>query len=148
MLARAVRQVAAALWLLLNSAAVRSEELHTFAVAQDPAFSDSAANLRGLLAPARAARATFCLLGVEALDGGRVVWVEWPARHKLFLWEGQDLAETPPRRMLDLRKDVVATDSDLQGSTYKVTKAWVSDIKNACARVGTKISVERRARPR
>jgi hypothetical protein len=48
------------------------------------------------------------------------------------------------RLKIDLRSDVVPSDSDLHGSTYLVTSAWVEKITSACERSGVKVHVPER----
>ena len=47
------------------------------------------------------------------------------------------------RSNLDLTKDVVATEADIGGSTYLVTRAWVDEILRSCAARGAQYTVSR-----
>jgi uncharacterized cysteine cluster protein YcgN (CxxCxxCC family) len=79
----------------------------------------------------------FCVVGYRNLDGSTYAWVHWQEGKALILWEphvpdapGEDLGAS--RRYLRLNKDVVATTDQVNGSTYKVTQAWVQQITHAC----------------
>ena len=96
----------------------------------------------------------FCVVGLVDEDGNRTVWVHWQEANALILWEPytadageeqrQDLVRS--RRQLDLARDVVAAGDDVQGSTYRVTRAWVDQTLDACGRAGSRFVVEQTER--
>ena len=45
------------------------------------------------------------------------------------------------RRILDLERDVVESEADVAGSTYLVTREWVSKQKARCDRHGVAVEV-------
>lgn len=45
------------------------------------------------------------------------------------------------KRILDLTRDVVATEAAVNGSTYLVTKAWVKEQQKKCAEFGTEVRI-------
>jgi len=72
----------------------------------------------------------FCVVSYPIGDG--YAWVHWLEGNQLIYWRGA--ADGPPddtiafsTRKLDLAKDVVATDEDIAGSTYLVSRKWVND---------------------
>ena len=72
----------------------------------------------------------FCVVTYPVGDG--YAWVHWREGNQLIYWRGA--ADGPPddtiafsTRQLDLAKDVVATDEDIAGSTYLVSRKWVDD---------------------
>ena len=59
----------------------------------------------------------------------------------LLLWEGSDPdsaseALLHSRRQLSLDTDMVPTQGDIQGSTYLVSKTWVDERLDDCAKHG------------
>jgi hypothetical protein len=85
----------------------------------------------------------FCVVGYLTADGLKSAWVIWPQKRKIILWEGQNDLDLS-RRTLDLKSDVVPTENDLHGSTYLVTKTWVTQITDACKRLGTQVHIPRK----
>jgi hypothetical protein len=90
-----------------------------------------------------------CVVGYQLPSGHGFAWVYWPEDHAMILWEptrpGSHWALARSRRYLDLDKDVVATDDDVQGSTYLVTRAWVARTIAECRAHGDSFVVRRRA---
>lgn len=83
---------------------------------------------------------TLCVVGWQNGDPASLkAYIVWPAGHKLITWRPSKddsrslLHET---NVTDLQKDVVAIDQDVHGSTYLVSRAWVSHIKASCRRFG------------
>ena len=77
-----------------------------------------------------------------------VARVYWREKHQLRTWD-QGTGTTSDfsvraGNLLDLRKDVVATQTEIGMSTYLVTRSWVRDILDHCARSGTSLEVMRR----
>jgi hypothetical protein len=113
----------------------------------DPRFGDPAPSLRAFLAgrlPRRHPPQHVCVVGYRSPDA-TLAWVHWREGHRLILWEpGEPWADDAllmSRRQLDLRTDVVATDDEIGGSTYLVTRAWVRAILADCARAGRRVVV-------
>src|ERR687888_163264 len=78
----------------------------TFDVRNDPVFGNATAAITSY-ARAKHASGThdFCVLGNVAEDQTKSAWIIWRRMHQIVLWEGQDLTSTPPRRLLNLKKD-------------------------------------------
>lgn len=115
----------------------------TFDIRTDPRFAPLEPPLARYVRTSAAAAGhnRLCVLGEQAADGSRSAWVIWPRAHRIVLWEAgnDDLAIS--RRVLDLRKDVVASDRDLRGSTYRVTRRWVDQLMGRCARDGAHLDI-------
>ena len=78
----------------------------------------------------------FCVIGQLAKDQGKSAWIIWRQKREIILWEGQDLVTARPRRVIDLDKDVVASESELHGSSYLVTRQWVRSLVSECKKTG------------
>jgi hypothetical protein len=94
----------------------------------------------------------FCVIGYQGQDRERRAYVHWREGNQLILWEAaadpvsaKDMLRYS-RRQLDLKKDVVATEADVAGSTYLVTKGWVAKILADCRRSGAHYTVARPGR--
>ena len=85
--------------------------------------------------------AKVCILGEQASDGSKWAWVIWPVGKTMILWGGSESTMVSSRRILNLKRDVVATESDVKGSTYLVTAQWVSKQKTRCAQYGTQVDI-------
>lgn len=89
--------------------------------------------------PAGAARSTAQTNEVE------FAWVYWRERNALILWEPtthfEDSEPIYSRRVIDLEQDVVATEEEVGGSTYLVTRRWVDGVLSDCSRYGTQHSL-------
>lgn len=92
------------------------------------------------------ARNDFCILGYVSDDNSRMVWILWHQGQKIILWEGQDDLDFS-RRIIKLKTDVVATDNDVRGSTYLVTKSWVENLTTTCDRTGIKLHFGKNGKP-
>ena len=91
-------------------------------------------------------RATsMCALG-ESLSGENHVWFVWRDGRKIILWDEPSMPLATSRRIIKIPQDVVAKKSDVRGSTYKVTKAWVQDLTTRCAKNGTLFQVPAQSR--
>ena len=82
-----------------------------------------------------------CILGEQASDGSKWAWVIWPGGKTMILWGGGESTMVASRRILDLKRDVVATEADVKGSTYLVTAQWVSKQKTLCSLYGTQVDI-------
>lgn len=114
----------------------------TFDITSDEDFKNYHDVIRNFLNkhPSTAAN-DFCIVGYVARDSSKQAWILWRQGRKIILWERGEMDLNFSRRTIDLRTDVVNTDSDLHGSTYLVTKAWVDNLTTICEKVGTKLSV-------
>jgi len=79
---------------------------------------------------------SMCALG-ESIDNEQQVWFVWRDGKKLILWDEPDLPLNASRRILKIPRDVVANQKAINGSTYKVTQAWVRDLTERCSKYGT-----------
>jgi hypothetical protein len=118
----------------------------------DPDFGDAVPALRKLLAeaaPPIVGPQHFCVVGYRSAAGDEGAWVHWRERRTLIFWLGGGDPEyaaeaiVRSRRNLNLDRDVVATEADLAGSTYLVTKAWVAKTLADCAAKGAQYTVSR-----
>ena len=91
--------------------------------------------------PHRRARA--CVVGQKVVgQRNETAWVFWRGGDQLILWWGggdDDLNRS--NRILSLRRDVVASDSDVGTSTYRVSRQWVAMVERKCAQVGRYVTV-------
>lgn len=83
----------------------------------------------------------FCIAGYQASssDGDKRTWIHWTEGHLIILWHGGAIAQS--RRIIDLRRDVVATEFDRHGSTYLVSRKWVNRIIADCGQQGAKYQI-------
>jgi hypothetical protein len=123
-------------------------ELAAFAPRTDPAFGDATPALARLVAETRPhGPQHFCAIGYRA-EGGPMAWVHWQEAERLILWHGRGDGSAPgeallhSNRRLDLNADVVAREADLAGSTYRVTRAWVSARLADCEAKGDRYVIE------
>lgn len=121
----------------------------SFAPSSDPAFGDAAPAIRRLLAeatPRPVGPQHFCAIGYRDAEG-TVAWVHWREGDRLIFWLGRGDGSAPDdslvlsNRKLDLKTDVVATEADVAGSTYLVTRAWVAAKLADCAAKGDKYTI-------
>lgn len=59
----------------------------------------------------------------------------------MILWDGGETSLVASRRILSLTKDVVASDDDIRGSTYLVTRSWVETQVKRCLDDGTTVHI-------
>jgi len=120
-----------------------------FSPRSDPAFGDATPAITRLLAetvPHSRGSQHFCAIGYRGAEGP-VAWVHWREGNRLIFWlgrgDGSDAADALLRsnRSLDLKTDVVATEADVAGSTYLVTRAWVAAKLADCAAKGDKYTI-------
>jgi hypothetical protein len=114
----------------------------------DPAFGDPTDALREFLRDQRVHTHRpqhFCIVGYRSASGDdKRAWVHWTEGHKIILWRGAadpqsaKTAIARSRVVRDLKKDVVATEADIKGSTYLVTRAWVERLVSDCEARGAK----------
>jgi hypothetical protein len=132
-------------WLFTNSAGSAVAAPHWVSIDRLPAFSDARSQLQVLVnLNGHAISNRFCVVGQQ--DGRyESAYVYWPTENKLILWEPiQDDAQAivDSRRYLDLKRDVIANDTD-STSTYLLTRAEVGHILAACRTYGQIFVVER-----
>jgi hypothetical protein len=68
----------------------------TFRMTDDPHYATARTMLRRYAQRHHGPPGQLCALPQVDANGERFVWVSWPARAQLFLWEGQDLGEFEP----------------------------------------------------
>ena len=90
----------------------------------------------------------FCVVGYKDSSGLVTGWVHWVEGKALILWEPSEDARASlikSRRYLDLQRDVVATEEQVKGSTYLVTKSWVDRVLLDCKSTGDRYLIRRAA---
>lgn len=133
------------LTLLAFSPAIASCQGHleTFKVSEDKFFSNYRPVLVNYLRTQHIhAETQACILGEKDTGGAYFSWIIWPAGHQIILWEDGVTALERSRRLLDLNKDVVATDADVNGSDYLVSRQWVKDLEDRCDKEGLRVDVK------
>jgi len=121
-----------------------------FVVSRNPYFLNPERTIRNRVAIDGKNRVTnhFCVVGYEWPNGNLQVWVNWREQKTNILWDGsiyKDTREkqlTMARRNLRLGKDTVATQDDLNGSTYLETHAWWHAIADDCMANGEKYTIK------
>jgi hypothetical protein len=116
--------------------ALSAQDQAAFAPRSDPAYGDATPALRALVAGTKGPQ-HFCAIAYRGPEGMNA-WVHWREGNRLIYWPGGASSESlrySPRN-LDLAKDVVASEADVAGSTYLVTKAWVAAKLSDCAARG------------
>lgn len=115
----------------------------------DPAFARATPALKRYLArviPRPRGRQHFCIIGYR-VGGERQALVHWREGHALLTWYGRGEAGFPDDTLafshhkLDLRRDVVPTDADINSSTYLVSRPWVAQTLADCRRFGMRYTV-------
>ncbi len=91
--------------------------------------------------PHRRARA--CVVGQRIVgQQDETAYVIWRGGDQLILWWGggdDDLNRS--NRILNLRRDVVASDAAVGTSTYRVSRPWVAMVERKCAQAGRYVTV-------
>lgn len=129
----------------LWAAQAQAGEARHFDVRKEPAFSQYRAAIDGLLQHTRHQPVNdFCVLGQVADDGSLSSWVLWQQGRAIILWDGSGSPLRQSRRRLNLDTDVVDSESDLQGSSYRVTRAWVAQLTQDCQREGVQVHIGQR----
>lgn len=86
-----------------------------------------------------------CVVGVTDGDPFSLeAFVIWPGHHQLIIWipsktDSHSLGHQT--RVLDLETDVVASEKQVAGSTYLVTRAWLRGIERRCNTQGTTLTL-------
>ena len=138
----------APLVLLLVGAIAQAQDKgdHIFNTLDNATFGDPRATLRDFLRSQHIGRRkpiqNFCVVAYQDYGGNeKRAWVHWPEGHKLILWTGGAAPLARSRRIIDLTKDVVASDADVNSSTYLVTQAWADQVIADCATRGVPYQV-------
>lgn len=114
----------------------------TFSLDQANEFSDYKSVVRKYIQKQkRHAASDVCVLGLVADDRSKFAWVLWEQGGELILYEDGETDLSRSRRRLNLKKDVVANESDLHGSTYLITKDWLEKIRTACRQHGAQLHI-------
>lgn len=125
----------------------------TFDTRREPTYGDAAPALKKWLTrrqPKAKGTQHFCVVGYRYDDGALQSWVHWVEGRMLLLWPGSgdpDYAADAllfSNRQLSLDTDVVATEDDINGSTYLVTRAWVAERLADCTKAGAKYAISPR----
>lgn len=128
-----------------------AQSQNTFDTRTAPGFGDATTPLKAYLGAAATpitGPQHFCIIGYNGAEG-RTAFVHWREGNRMIAWAG---AEDPDyfadsikssRRDLDLATDVVATEADIAGSTYLVTRAWVARVQADCAAKGARYTISR-----
>ena len=116
-----------------------------FSPRSDSALGDATPALRMLVAqtePRPKGPQHFCAIAYRGPEGVNA-WVHWREGNRLILWlgGGAEDALLHSNRNLDLAADVVATEADVAGSTYLVTRAWVAGKLADCAAKGDQYTI-------
>jgi hypothetical protein len=69
--------------------------------------------------------------------------VLWPKGRRVILWEGEATDLAMARRTIRIPADVVKHESQVNGSTYVVTRAWLDGLTAACNNRGSKVRITR-----
>ncbi|MGX1785231.1 hypothetical protein ACWIGM_00755 [Bosea sp. NPDC055332] len=115
-----------------------------FDIGGDPQFAPYRDTVRRYVLDKSKAKSTeVCVIGFVAGDSSRAAWVIWRAGGQIILLEpgSDDLGFS--RRVIDLKKDVVADEQALKGSTYRVTRKWVADLTRDCEAKGQRLTIQR-----
>jgi hypothetical protein len=129
--------------LMLPTIAISaSTDSDTFKVSDDKEFSGYREPLVAYLRNRHTTTlARVCILGEQGADGSKWAWVIWPKGRKMILWGGGDSSMISSRRILDLKRDVVASEPEVKGSTYLVTRRWVEQQQARCNQFGTQVEI-------
>jgi hypothetical protein len=125
-----------------------NSSFNVFNVASDPQFASYKAAVKRYAWRQRPDYPNdFCVLGYKTHDELKNAFVVWRQGRQIIVWFGGDQALSASTRIIRLNKDVVPTESDLHGSTYLVTKAWVNEVKTTCDHSGIVVHVPPRSIP-
>lgn len=116
----------------------------------NPYYRDPAKAIRYLVASSgkNQQRNRFCTVGYRMPQGYLVVWTLWEEERTLLLWRGSSDADmrlaglAMARHSLMLGRDTVATENDINGSTYLVTVDWWISIADDCRKHGEQYEIE------
>lgn len=115
---------------------VQQVKFKTFELDIDPEFKDYLSVAARYIDAQHARRPSHvCVVGIDN-EPDHMAWMIWREGRKIVLWEPGENDLALSRRTIDLTKDVVHSNADLHGSTYRVTDAWVNALNAACERHG------------
>ena len=141
------RQQQLLIWLAVGMIPLLAQEMAPVSVRGIEGFKSPESLLRQLVLSKRGGAANnFCIVGYKDSSGALTAWVHWVEGKALILWEpSQEGAASliQSRRYLDLRRDVVATEEHVNGSTYLVTRSWVNHILSDCKSTGDRYFIRR-----
>jgi hypothetical protein len=142
------RRASAAVTLLLAfffaAAAAASPFDQTFDLDGDPDFRDYRKVIRQYVLSQRLRLPTeACVVGLVVEGGGRLAWVLWPKGRRVILWEGEATDLAMAHRTIRIPADVVRDESEVNGSTYIVTRAWLDGLTATCNNRGAKVRITR-----
>jgi hypothetical protein len=129
-----------------------AQESSLFSIHQHPGYSEPQKSLELLVRTQGTRRLNhFCVIGYREPSGYEYAWVHWEEGKALILWEpAADPARPEPlstaRRFLRLDRDVVASEEHLGGSSYLVTRQWVSRVTSDCKAHGDKFKISKQQR--
>lgn len=142
-------------YLLLSSLCIASagqalaQEASFFSVRKHPGYAQPEKSLELLVRTFGTRRLNhFCVIGYRDPSGDEYAWVRWEEGKALILWEAAADPARPAmlsdsRRYLRLDKDVVASEEEVNGSSYLVTREWVKSVKNDCESHGDKFVISK-----
>ncbi|WP_338848056.1 hypothetical protein V8J88_04480 [Massilia sp. W12] len=118
-----------------------------FDISNDADFSNHQQVIRQYIQKRQTTKSTqVCLLGKLAADSSKLAWVIWDAGQEIILYEPGETDLKLSRRKLNLKKDVVENEAALHGSTYLVTRDWVTQLRAECKQSGKKLQIEKQRR--
>jgi hypothetical protein len=129
------------------SQAAQVEFSNTFDMATDPAFRDYRKVVTDYVRHRGGRRpGEVCVIGLVDESGWKQAWVIWPKGRQIILWEGNEPDLSMTRGRIRIPKDVVKDESEVRGSTYLVTQAWVDGLTAACDERGRKLRIPQQNR--
>ncbi len=80
----------------------------------------------------------FCVIGYQLAADNQPACAYWEENNALILWAPMrgPAVLSLSRRFLDLDKDVVESDADVNGSTYVVSRRWANTVIDDCKKRG------------
>ncbi|WP_454765124.1 hypothetical protein [Cupriavidus campinensis] len=119
-------------------------------VAASPYYQNPASAMKYLVAKEgkNLQRNRFCAVGYNMHKGYPMTWVLWEEERTLILWRGSSDADVRTgglwmaRRNLKLGRDTVATENDINGSTYITTVDWWISVADDCRKHGEQYEIE------
>jgi len=145
-----MRSLAILLLLVALAAWGEMQETTAFRVSKAAEFGPLKPALQALAREAKHRTNHFCVVGYRLKDGEKQAWVHWKEGKQLILWEARSpesenvAALVQSRRRIRLEKDVVATEAEVAGSTYLVTRSWVTEILQDCRAHGDQVTISNR----
>lgn len=141
--------LACAFALVSVTASAQEEGNRPFDTRSEPHFGDATVPLREFLHEHHTIATKpqhFCVAGYRSGTETHA-WIHWSEGKRIILWDGFNTSEgaktsiARSRRVLDLRKDIVPTEADIAGSTYRMTRAWANQVIADCNARGVKYAI-------